>query len=179
MINEKQNGLPPIINQDTEILIIGTFPSEISRKEKQYYANEDQNDFWQIIRQKYKVSLSSYDDKLDILFKHKIGLWDVLNKCVIDKSKNESIKYDENDYSKIIEIIENPSSKINKIIINGTSKKSGTRHFFNNYIKYIKKELKKEFSKNINIVYLHMLTGQYYRIHKTEIQEEWINELPD
>ena len=44
----RQKGLPPIYNADSEVLILGSFPSEESRKSGSYYSNKD-NSFWIII----------------------------------------------------------------------------------------------------------------------------------
>ncbi len=176
MIN-RQKGLPAIIDSDTKVIIIGTFPSEVSRNNCEYYANEEKNDFWNTIRKKYNVNLCSYNEKLNCLAQHGIGLWDILCSCYIEGSKNKTIQYDEKqDYNKLFEKILN--SNINKIIINGTSKNKGTKYFFNKYLKYIKQFKNVELPKKIKIVYLHMQVGQYYRNNREEIMKEWLEELP-
>ena len=177
MINNKEVGLPAIIDSHTETLIIGTFPSEISRKSREYYANEEKNDFWNTIREKYGLDLCNYTDKLNCLLRHKIGVWDVLASCYIEGSKNKTIRYNEDeDYNHLIETITN--SNISKIIINGSSKNKGTKYFFNKYVRYIKKNKGIEIPKNIKIVYLHMQTGQYYRNNRQMVIKEWLQELP-
>ena len=41
----RKSGLTPVIDDKTEVLILGTLPSDISLTKGQYYANPA-NDFW-------------------------------------------------------------------------------------------------------------------------------------
>ena len=45
----RQEGLPPVINPTSKILIVGTMPGKKSLEQKQYYA-DSRNQFWSIIR---------------------------------------------------------------------------------------------------------------------------------
>lgn len=74
-------GLLPIIDCATRVLILGSFPSEISRKKKEYYANP-RNYFWKIISEVLRSqALLNYGQKKALLKKHKIGLWDAIGSC--------------------------------------------------------------------------------------------------
>jgi hypoxanthine-DNA glycosylase len=44
----RKSGLPPAVDENTELLILGTLPSDMSLAEGQYYANPG-NDFWKLI----------------------------------------------------------------------------------------------------------------------------------
>ena len=44
----RKSGLPPVVDENTEILILGTLPSDMSLAAEQYYANPG-NDFWKLI----------------------------------------------------------------------------------------------------------------------------------
>jgi hypothetical protein len=46
----RKSGLTPVIDDKTEVLILGTLPSDISLAKGQYYANPA-NDFWKLIGQ--------------------------------------------------------------------------------------------------------------------------------
>jgi len=35
----RKSGLPPVVDEDTEILVLGTLPSDMSLAAGQYYAN--------------------------------------------------------------------------------------------------------------------------------------------
>jgi hypoxanthine-DNA glycosylase len=44
----KKSGFPPVIDQNTEILTLGSLPSDLSIAAGEYYANP-KNQFWKII----------------------------------------------------------------------------------------------------------------------------------
>ena len=114
----RQKGLPPIYNADSEVLILGSFPSEESRKSGSYYSNKD-NSFWIIICEYYNEPLpTNNSEKEAILLKHHIAVWDMIESCEIVGSSDKNIK--DAEYHKVSEIqaLLN-QSKIKKIIING------------------------------------------------------------
>ena len=76
--NDSKAGLPAIVDSKSEILILGTLPSEKSLKKGEYYANPS-NQFWKIISSIFNEPTPiTYDDKLLLLQNHHIALWDVL-----------------------------------------------------------------------------------------------------
>ena len=44
------HGFPPISNGNSRILILGTFPSLLSREKNEYYGNPH-NQFWRILQE--------------------------------------------------------------------------------------------------------------------------------
>lgn len=75
------SGLSPLISPDCRILILGSYPSIISIKTGQYYANP-RNMFWDIMEDILGISKSlSYKDRISSLMEKKIGLWDVYATC--------------------------------------------------------------------------------------------------
>lgn len=114
----RQKGLPPIYNADSEVLILGSFPSKESRESKGYYANKA-NSFWNIICEYYNEPLPTNNfEKKEILHKHHIAVWDMIESCEIVGSSDKKIKVPE--YHKAIDIRKLlKQSKIKKIIING------------------------------------------------------------
>jgi TDG/mug DNA glycosylase family protein len=89
----RKSGFAPIIDKSTEILILGSLPSDISILKGEYYANP-QNQFWRIIFTIYNngVPVVEYKKKLDLLLKNKIGLWDVLTEAHRPGSLDSNIK---------------------------------------------------------------------------------------
>lgn len=83
--------LEPIYNQDSKILILGSMPSVVSRKENFYYAHKT-NRFWPIMENLFDVSLNNAKEKKSFLQNHKIALWDVIKECDITSSSDASIK---------------------------------------------------------------------------------------
>ncbi|MBO5096404.1 MAG: DNA-deoxyinosine glycosylase [Bacilli bacterium] len=85
------NPLKPIYNKNSKILILGSFPSLISRRENFYYANKN-NRFWKIFENIYSVKLVTLKNKINFLLKNKIALWDVIYSCEINNSTDSTIK---------------------------------------------------------------------------------------
>lgn len=86
-----KHTLSPIYNKNSEILILGSMPSKLSRKKNFYYANK-QNRFWKIMEELYNINFSSNNDKMEFLLKNKIALWDVFKEVDIKGSSDSSIK---------------------------------------------------------------------------------------
>ena len=124
-----QKGLPPIYDADSEVLILGSFPSEESRKSRSYYSNKD-NSFWNIICEYYNEPLpTNNSEKEAILLKHHIAVWDMIESCEIVGSSDKNIK--DAEYHKAIEIHELLNqSKIKKIIINGRTQEENYKKYF-------------------------------------------------
>ena len=95
--------LKPIYNKNSKILILGSFPSIISRKNSFYYANKN-NRFWKIIENIFNIKLISNEDKKSFLLNNHIALWDIIKSCEINSSSDISIKnVIPNDINKIID----------------------------------------------------------------------------
>jgi hypoxanthine-DNA glycosylase len=105
----------PIYNKDSQILILGTFPSVKSR-EGEFYYHHPQNRFWKVIsalcKEKTPVTI---DEKKDLLLRNRIALWDVIKSCEITGSSDSSIRNAVgNDISEILN-----TAKIKLIAANG------------------------------------------------------------
>lgn len=80
----RQYGLPPIMDDRSRILILGTFPSDLSLKQKEYYTDQA-NTFWNIIFALLQEPWSkNYEIRQKILRKHRIALWNVVDSCFRD-----------------------------------------------------------------------------------------------
>ena len=87
-----EHPLEPIIDEQCEVLILGSFPSVKSRKISFYYGHP-QNRFWKVIANIYEEELpKTIDEKKEMLLKHKIAIWDVIKSCDIIGSADNSIK---------------------------------------------------------------------------------------
>ncbi|MEK4427367.1 DNA-deoxyinosine glycosylase [Solibacillus sp. FSL K6-1523] len=76
-----ENILPPIVNQRTKILIVGSMPSRQSLEKQQYYGNP-RNHFWPILEQILNVVIpEDYEQRIQLLLTHHIGLWDSIQSC--------------------------------------------------------------------------------------------------
>ena len=80
--------LDAIYDEHSRVLILGSFPSVISRQNKMYYANKT-NRFWAVMEALFNVEITDY-----ALFchQHHIAMWDVIYSCTIEGSSDSSIK---------------------------------------------------------------------------------------
>lgn len=78
-MGDRRLGFSPVIDSETRLLILGSLPGEASLTAGQYYAHP-RNAFWPLIGGVLGQDLSSlsYDDRLDRLKAHGVGLWDVI-----------------------------------------------------------------------------------------------------
>ena len=131
---EKQyitHPIPPFYKSDSEILILGSFPSVKSREEGFFYGNPF-NRFWKVLSALFSGGeLKTVEEKKAFLTENKIALFDVIISCEISGSSDSSIKnVKAADINKIIS-----ESKVKKIFLNG--KTAGKLYF-----KYIYPETK-------------------------------------
>ncbi len=125
----------PIIDEYSEILILGTMPSVISLREHRYYANP-KNHFWNIIFSVYGAgSETDYSERYRFLLDKKIALWDVLCYAHREGSLDSAIK-DEipNDIPRLLKEYPN----IKKIIFNGFAAEKYFKKYFFELYQYIK-----------------------------------------
>jgi len=99
---KKTHPFPPIYDKKSKILLLGSFPSIILRKNN-FYFSHFKNQFWQILSIIFNEEII---DKKKFLLNHNIALWDVVKTCEITNSSDLSIKnVKENDIKKILKVI--------------------------------------------------------------------------
>lgn len=86
-------GFPPVLDRRTRILILGSFPGEASLAAQQYYAHP-RNQFWRLLSAVLGDDIASlpYEDRLQRLLSHRIGLWDVIALCEREGSLDTAIR---------------------------------------------------------------------------------------
>ncbi len=83
----------PIYDENSRILILGSFPSVRSRADGFYYGHP-QNRFWRLMANLYDTDiLQTTDEKKKFLLKNGIALWDVIASCEIENSSDSSIRH--------------------------------------------------------------------------------------
>ncbi|MBQ6900385.1 MAG: DNA-deoxyinosine glycosylase [Firmicutes bacterium] len=105
----------PLYDENSEILILGSFPSVKSQENKFFYGHP-QNRFWPMIAEIFgEARPQTREEKIALALRNHMAVWDVIESCDIVGSSDSSIKNAvPNDLSEILE-----KSKIQKIFING------------------------------------------------------------
>lgn len=87
-----KEGFQPIFDENSKILVLGSFPSVKSREFSFYYSHP-QNRFWKVLEAVYgeKAGITP-EEKRAFLLKNRIALWDVIKTCDIENSSDASIK---------------------------------------------------------------------------------------
>ena len=85
-------GFEPVYDKNSEILILGSFPSVISREVGFYYGNR-RNRFWSLLGKIFREEIGeNVDSKKAFLLKHGIALWDIAESCDVKGSSDSEIK---------------------------------------------------------------------------------------
>jgi len=111
-----EHTFEPIYNKESNILILGSFPSVKSRENNFYYGHP-QNRFWKVLASVLGVPVpENIEQKKSMLLEHHVAIWDVIASCSIQGSSDTSIKdVVVNDFTKIL-----AESNIEQIFVNGT-----------------------------------------------------------
>ena len=87
-----QHTFAPVYDQDSKVLILGSFPSVKSR-EQQFFYGHPQNRFWKMTAAVLQVPVpQSIEEKKAMLHANHIALWDVIASCEIIGSSDSSIR---------------------------------------------------------------------------------------
>lgn len=86
------HNIPPVWNEHSRILILGSFPSVRSREGRFFY-HHPQNRFWRVLAAVLQCPVpQTIPEKTDFLLRHRIALWDVIAACDITGSGDSSIR---------------------------------------------------------------------------------------
>ncbi|MBQ2604132.1 MAG: DNA-deoxyinosine glycosylase [Clostridia bacterium] len=110
-----EHEFSPIYNENSKVLILGSFPSVKSREQCFYYGHP-QNRFWRLLAMICRSDVpTTVKDKKALCLSNGIALWDVIQSCEIKGSSDSSIKNVKvNDLSVILD-----NCNIQKIFVNG------------------------------------------------------------
>lgn len=137
MMNENyewvSHEFEPVYDENSKVLILGSFPSVKSR-ECQFYYGHPQNRFWKIIALLTESEVpKTIEEKKKLLLENGIAIWDVIASCEIIGSSDSSIK---NVIPADIESVLK-KSQITEIYANGNTAKKL-------YEKYVRKNTGRE-----------------------------------
>ncbi len=117
--------IKPLYDNNSEILILGSFPSVKSREQMFFYGHP-QNRFWRVTAAVFGDEVPrTIEEKKVFLLKNRVALWDVIASCEISGSSDSSIKsVTPNNLSQIID-----KGKIKRIFVNGKT----AEKYYNKY----------------------------------------------
>jgi hypoxanthine-DNA glycosylase len=86
------HNIPPLFDERSEVLILGSFPSVKSREGRFFY-HHPQNRFWKVMAAILTAPLpETVEEKRLMLISNRIALWDVIESCEIRGSDDNSIR---------------------------------------------------------------------------------------
>ena len=122
------HNIPPIFNKKSKVLILGSFPSVKSRRDKFFYAHPT-NRFWRVLAKVCGFSIPiTIADKKELIYSNNLALWDVLKSCSTQGSSDTKIKHAQpNDLNIVLN-----ACRVNTIFLNGsTAGRYYTKYFRN------------------------------------------------
>ena len=107
--------IPPLYDNTSRILILGSFPSVKSR-EAMFFYGHPQNRFWRVMAALFEEEFpETVPQRRELLVRHHIAAWDVIGSCEIIGSSDASIRnVKANDLRPILE-----AAPIREIYVNG------------------------------------------------------------
>lgn len=107
--------IPPVYDENSRILILGSFPSVKSREQGFFYGHP-QNRFWRVTAAVFEDEVPmTVPERRAFLLRHGVALWDVIAACEITGSSDASIRSPEiNELGPILE-----TAPIRAIFVNG------------------------------------------------------------
>jgi hypoxanthine-DNA glycosylase len=106
---------PPLFDENSDTLILGSFPSVKSR-EAMFFYGHPQNRFWKLIPLLYgEETPVTIEEKTSLVLRHHLALWDSIHSCTITGSSDSSIRDAvPNDLRVILD-----NSRVERIFCNG------------------------------------------------------------
>lgn len=111
----QEHTIAPVFDEQSQILILGSFPSVKSRESGFFYGHP-QNRFWKVLAGIYEERCpGTIEEKRDFLLKHHVAVWDVIASCTITGSSDSSISdVVPNNLDEILQ-----QSKVKRVFTNG------------------------------------------------------------
>ena len=84
--------IPPTYDENSRILILGSFPS-VKTREAGYFYGHPQNRFWKVVASIYREPVPiTITERHDFLIRNRIAVWDSIHQCTIIGSSDASIR---------------------------------------------------------------------------------------
>lgn len=119
--------IPPVYDEKSRVLILGSFPSVKSREAAFFYGHP-QNRFWKVLAAVFDADVpQTVEAKKQLLLQNGVALWDVIASCEITGSADSSIRNAvPNDVASIL-----AAAPIQRIYVNGKT----AEKYYNRYLR--------------------------------------------
>lgn len=159
-------SFPPIADANTRILILGSMPGKDSIRKTQYYGHR-RNVFWPIMGELYGAFADlRYDDRITLLKKHGVGIWDVIFMCKRESSLDSDIEEETIRVNNFQDFIDN-HHKLTHIFFNGGKAKQ-------TFFRYVQPTLS---SHNLQLIQLPSTSPANARMRFEEKLQIWRSNL--
>ena len=110
-----EHPIPPTYDENSTILILGSFPS-VKTREYGYFYGHPQNRFWRVMAALYGEEVpEGKEERRAFLLRNGVAAWDVIASCTIVGSSDSSIRdVTVNDLRPILS-----GSHVERIFVNG------------------------------------------------------------
>jgi len=164
----EKHPFEPFVPEQSEILILGSFPGKESTQEKRdddWFYGANRNQFWKIIELVYERELKNKENKQTLFKNLKIAITDIIASCEREENKNS----DKNLFNKKY------NGEIEKIL----SKHRIKKILFTSKIVYL--EFLENFNKpkNIELIVLPSPSPIYRRLSLQDKTKEYKKHLPE
>ena len=131
--NRIEHPFGPLFQENSRVLILGSFPS-IRSREQQFFYGHPQNRFWKVLAALFDQEIPvTVPQKKALILDHGLALWDSIASCMITGSSDASIRdVRPNDLRLILD-----HCAIGRIYCNG-------RKSHEMYMKYIQPDIGRE-----------------------------------
>ena len=123
----KKCSFPPSVTPDCSVLVLGSLPGDESLRQAQYYAHP-RNAFWKIMGSLLGFDPSlPYGERLSLLNRGGVGLWDVVASGVRPGSLDQHISQEQpNDIAALLDSVPG----IGVVCCNGTASHKYLKRYF-------------------------------------------------
>lgn len=170
-----QKGLKKVVGKDPKVLILGTLPGQESISQREYYRS-GKNRFWEVVfaSQYPKVNCKNmnYKDKVNLLKKIHIALWDVYAEADRKEgsSSDKDIDINSGKFNNVFKFLEqNPS--IEFIVFNGVAK--STKRHYTRFLEYFQNEVSAAKQRGVKIIDDFMSTSSSNGISTNDLISKW------
>lgn len=154
-----RQSFPPLVWEDSEVLILGTIPSSSSIEKGEYYFHYA-NYIWDYLAQIFQEDRPRiWPEKTDFLKRHHIALWDVYAFSDVAGSLDKGLR----EFNDIAGFLKDYPT-INKVLLNG--KKASAA--FDKY-----QRINAKLSDAVRVYSLPSTSGANTRISRKTVVAEW------